>query len=399
MAGDRGVRADVVIVGAGASGIMAAICAARRGAKVILCERLSSAGKKILASGNGRCNLSNERLHPEFFNVSSRAIVASILNFFPNKSIEGFFEGLGLKMVSREGRVFPMSNQSSSVLTVLQMELERLCVPINYNFPARSIQKTGKTFSVKGPAEYSIQAEKVILACGGKSYPALGSDGSGYDLARLFGHKIVVPVPVAVPLVVKDGLCHILQGQRIWVKAKSLIGNVEGQEAEGELLFTKYGLSGTAILDISADISIAINRAGRKDVCIIVDLVPSMGQSALAAELEARKRRGLAKHMLVGILPNKVSNAIWERLSNMEPEMMAAALKTWRFCVSATRGWNEAEFTAGGIDVNEVKDVSLESKLQDSLYFAGEILDVNGLRGGYNLAWAWASGAVAGMLQ
>jgi predicted Rossmann fold flavoprotein len=215
------------------------------------------------------------------------------------------------------------------------------------------------------------------------------------------GHRIVTAVPSAVPLLVRDRLCHILQGQRIRARASALVGGEIVREADGELLFTAYGLSGTAVLDVSESLSIALNRDGRSDAVLAVDLVPFMTGDRLAWEIGRRMKAGWAESdWLSGILPEKF--AVLAR-SGAPPTgaleaaaALAATLKDKRFTVQGTRGWNEAEFTAGGVDAREVEPGTLESKCCRDLHLAGEILDVQGPRGGFNLAWAWASGLAAG---
>ena len=235
---------------------------------------------------------------------------------------------------------------------------------------------------------------------GGKTYPGLGSDGSCYSLAESLGHKIIEPVPSAVPLLVKDRFCHFLQGQKIFCIAKSVIDGKIEKEIKGEILFTKYGLSGTAVLDISEDISIAINRLRKKSVQVSIDMAPFMDRDDFRREVENRISRHWAiENLMIGILPNKFSLVLKDLFKDKDSGQIVNAVKDKRFDVIGTRGWNEAEFTAGGVDTRDVKENTLESKLKKKVYFAGEILDVNGERGGYNLAWAWASGFVAGLTE
>lgn len=228
--------------------------------------------------------------------------------------------------------------------------------------------------------------------------PASGSDGGIYEIARQLGHTIIPPAPAAVPLQVNDKLCHFLQGQRISASAWSVIDGKPGKAVPGELLFTKYGLSGTCILDVSRAISVALNRDNRTQVFVAVDMVPNMGEEQLKNELVKRlKARQAPEEVLVGMLPNKLSWALKDIFTGGSVEAAAHRLKAARFKVAGTRGWNEAEYTAGGVSLEEVSPATLESKLNKNVHFAGEILDVDGERGGYNLAWAWASGFVAGM--
>ncbi len=388
---------SVAIAGAGASGIMAAVSARRRGVSVVICERLPVIGKKLLASGNGRCNLLNDRLDESFYNTDSRNLVRNIFAEFGKDDIKGFFSGLGLELYSDNGRIFPATNQSASVLKILELELKKLAVPVELNFEVTGITRSAEGYVVTSASGKKISAGSVILAGGGKSYPALGSNGSVYKLAELFGHKIIQPVPVAVPLVVKDPIFHFLQGQRIAVSVRAIIDGREANTASGELLFTKYGLSGTAILDISEPISIALNRYGKKDACIRIDLVPFMGEEMLKGKLAQRIHDGiLPEDLLAGLLPNKFGASLRNILKSKDAVRIASLLKNLEVKITGTRGWNEAEFTAGGIDTRDVNESTLESKLAKGLYFAGEALNVNGKRGGYNLAWAWASGFVAG---
>lgn len=381
---------DVAIIGGGASGIVSAISAARAGKSSVLLEKGGRLGRKILASGNGRCNLSNEKLDESFYNPSARPLVKSILATFGANEICDFFGSLGLHFRSEEGRIFPVTNQSASVLRVLEIALEKLSVNTEVNFDACEIDESSGRFIITSRSGGCISAGYVVLAAGGKSYPALGSDGCAYKLAQKFGHTVIKPVPSAVAVVAKDQVIHHLQGQKISAIARCMINGRMACEAEGDLLFTRYGLSGTAILDISERISIAVNRAGVRNVEVSVDMVPFLAEPDLEKEISKRRNSGLlGDDLLTGILPNKFCRII--------TSFDAHRLKDWRFRVTGTRGWNEAEFTAGGIEVEEVREGTLESKLKNRLYFAGEILDVDGRRGGYNLAWAWASGFAAGL--
>ncbi|MDD5702720.1 MAG: aminoacetone oxidase family FAD-binding enzyme [Dehalococcoidales bacterium] len=388
---------STVIIGGGAAGICAAISRSRQQESVIICEKTGQLGKKILATGNGRCNLLNENLDESYYNPGARGLVRSVFARYGKSAILGFFKGLGLQVYAREGRIFPVTNQASSVLKVLEMELKRLAVPVKYGFDCSGFSFSGDRIFVSDKEGRKLECRKAVITGGGKSYPAFGSDGSIYTIAAQLGHTIVEPVPSTVPLVIKDVLCHTLQGQRITAGASSIIDGREGPEVSGELLFTQYGLSGTCILDISEEVSIALNRQRKNDVYISVDMVPFMDREQLKNELAWRRTAQWPdRDMLTGILPNKFSLALKDILRNDDFDMIAGELKGRRFKVNGTRGWNEAEFTSGGVNTNEVEAGTLESKIKKSLFFAGEVLDVNGRRGGYNLGWAWASGMAAG---
>ena len=395
---DKAREFDVAVLGGGAAGIVAAISAKRSGRSVVICERMPRLGKKILASGNGRCNLLNESLSDSFYNSGARPLVKSVFSKFSKDDILNFFEGLGLRTYSEEGRIFPVSNQSSSVLKVLEIALRRLSIPVEVDFEVTNISDTKGFFILTSGSGRKISCKALVIASGGKSYPAFGSDGSAYRLAEQFGHKIVQPVPSAVPLVVKDPLCHALQGQKIFASAKAVIDGKAAGEVSGEVLFTKYGLSGTAILDISREVSIAVNRLGKKDVTVILDMTPFLDEVVLGSELTRRLKSGFSfEELTAGILPNKFGPVLASLVKTKDAAVLAKRLKSKEFSVTGTRGWNEADFTAGGVSCEGVNAGTLGSKSKKGLYFAGEILDVDGCRGGYNLAWAWASGFVAGL--
>ncbi|MBE3130418.1 MAG: aminoacetone oxidase family FAD-binding enzyme, partial [Acidobacteria bacterium] len=253
-------RFDIAVVGGGAAGLIAAVSGARRGASVAVLERLPRTGKKLLATGGGRGNLLNENLAAPAFTSSDLGLVASVLDRFGAAEIRAFFEGLGLRLRTEEdGRVYPATNQASSILKVLELEVGRLGISVKADFEAADITASSSGFSVASAAGRTVEARAVILAGGGKSYPALGANGSCYALAGRFGHHVVPPVPSAVPLLVKDPMCHALQGQKLMVRAVSLVAGQAGQKTEGELLFAQYGLSGTAALDVSESLSIAVN--------------------------------------------------------------------------------------------------------------------------------------------
>jgi len=398
MRDDRGIA----VIGAGAAGLAAAVSAGRRGLPVTIFERLPWIGKKLLATGGGRCNLLNDGLTASDFTSTEPRLVSSVLERFGAAEIRSLFEGLGLRLQSDEGgRVYPATNQAASVLKVLELETARLGIDLVTRFEVERIEAAEGGFGIAAADGRNFQARAVILAGGGRSYPALGSNGSAYDLAASFGHRIVPPVPSAVPLVAKSRLCHVLQGQRLRVRIEGRVGGRVLRRAEGELLFTPYGLSGTAALDVSEGLSIALNREDRKDASVVVDFLPFMPEKEVAAELGRRLSLGWAPRDLgTGLLPEKLCRVLPEIMAEATRDMagrLAARLKAWEFPVQGTRGWNEAEFTSGGVDAREVKLGTLESRLKPGLYFAGEVLDVQGGRGGFNLSWAWASGSVAGL--
>ncbi len=387
-----------VVIGGGAAGIVAAISKARRNEPVLICEKTTRIGKKLLVTGNGRCNLLNDDLDETYYIMSARELVKTVFARFGKNEILDFFRDLGLQVYNKDGRIFPITNQASTVLRILDLELKRLAVPIRYGFNCSDIVSSENTISVISDTGEKIECSKVIITGGGKTYPVTGSDGSIYKVAERLGHRIIDPVPAAVPLLVRDVLCQKLQGQRIQAVARLDTGEEGGEHAAGELLFTQYGLSGTCILDISRAISIALNREHKKRVGVKIDLVPFLSSDQLLRELRRRLTSGFgAGDMLTGILPDKLCVALRGLFLTGSLVDAVNSLKSYAFTVHGTRGWNEAEFTSGGVSISEINPYTLESKVNEKVYFAGEILDVDGKRGGYNLAWAWASGFVAGL--
>lgn len=388
---------QVLVIGAGASGMAAAIAAGRAGSRVLVLERLGTCARKVLASGAGKCNLLNGHCGEQFYNPAARPLVGEVLRRHSSQSLLGFFHGLGLQTYADGERIFPRSNQAASVVALLEMELRRLNVVVECGCQVTAVQPQAKAVRALCAGNRSFNAGCVVIACGGRSYPALGSDGSGFELCRSLGHEIIPPVPSCVALVVKDRLCHLLQGQKMAAEVRALHHDRLLGQAQGELLFTQYGLSGTAVLDVSREVSVLLNRHKGKDVRLLVDCIPWMSESSMAAELGRRQRAGVpAGQLLVGILSNKFS-AAWAQVEGLLPAAECARrLKNRSFAVSATRGWNEAEFTAGGVDTAGVDPLTLRSRLHPRVFLCGEVLDVDGMRGGHNLAWAWASGLTAG---
>ena len=405
---------DVVIVGGGPAGMMAALFARRTGKSVVILEKMQKLGKKLLITGAGRCNLSNRTLNSSFYKSEARPLVESVFRKFDGATILKYFKELGLHVYADEtGRLFPVTNQAASVLKVLELELARVKVSVECGFTVSEINPVGEDrrsgdsdslyFEVVSSGGLSVRGKAIILCGGGKSYPALGADGNAYGLAKKFGHSTVEPVPSTVPLIVKDPWCHFLQGQKIRAKVRVLEGREVLREADGDLLFTQYGLSGTAILDVSDPVSIALNREKKKEMILEMDLLSFLSEDELRSEIKKRVRRGIPSgNLLEGLLPHKFSkllareaDVLTGNVSGASLDLLVAQIKRKKFRVLGTRGWNEAEFTAGGIPSSEVTE-ELGSKFQRGLAFAGEIVDVQASRGGYQLAWAWASGAVAG---
>lgn len=390
-------RFDIIVVGGGGAGIAAAIGAGRAGASVLICEKMQKLGKKVRISGNGRCNIYNDVIDESGYNPEARQLVRSMFSRFGKREITGFFRDLGLRVYSDdEGRVFPITNQSGSVLDLLELELGRVGAHVYFECGITDIERNDSGFRLTH-AQGQLYAKRVILCAGGKSYPISGTDGSAYALALKYGHTLITPVPSTVALTSDDPWCKPLSGQKIRAGVCFVIDGEAGPRTEGDFLFTDYGVSGLTVLDSSEEISIALGRGRTTDTALAVDLLPFMHEDELRKELQQRLRRKFpSESLLAGLLPPKFAGVLLPVLETRNPHAIIPAVKRKVFRITGTRGWNDAEFTAGGIDHREVDERTLESKKCPGLYLAGEILDVNGKRGGFNLAWAWSSGYVSG---
>lgn len=421
---------DLIIVGGGAAGIMAAISAKRSHPElsVAIVDRTFALGRKILACGAGRCNITNLNLNTaaetHYYGAPSE-FTKAILDKFGYEDIVEFFSDLGIELyVERKtniGKLFPVTNQAQTVLSLLNDELARLKVEVFVNTECRKVAKVGDKFQLlaqpvekEQPVGEQIQFESkyLILSAGGKTYPALGSNGSGYDLAQSLGHTIIQPVPSALPLEGKNPLSQELQGTKMDMEVTSIINGEKVKTAEEDVMFTQYGVSGPAILNISREISIHFNRLQLNNAYVALNFFPGKTTADVAELFETRWQKRPDQTLEVsmfGIFPNKIPPVLLriiginkdkqvKDLAAEEKEKLFQNLSNYRIRITGTRGWNEAEFTAGGVDANEVEMGTLQSKKIPNLYFCGENLDVDGDVGGFNLSWAWSSGNVAGKL-
>lgn len=398
----------IAVIGGGASGLTAAIAAAKNGAEVTIYEKLNRVGKKILATGNGRCNYTNMNLSKECYHSKDLKLTEDVMNFFNLKKTLDFFEDLGIfPYVDDSGKVFPNSLQASSVLDVLRYELQRLKVKELTDFNVTDLRKTKDKFSVIGNDTHA--ADRVILSTGGKASPQLGSDGKGYEIARSFGHEIVEPFPALVQLRLSGKYFKRMAGIKFDGIVKAYAGERLIREEEGEILFTDYGISGPPILQVSRRVIEELNKKNKP--FLTVDMLPLYSKLKLYEILEERFRKIDYKTIeegMVGFINKKLIpvvlyeagfddiNKLCGRLNKKEIYKIIDILKEWKFEVTGHNSWQQAQSTAGGIKLSEVNPKTLESLKVKGLYFAGEILDVDGDCGGFNLQWAWSSGYAAG---
>lgn len=399
----------IAVIGGGASGLVASIVAARNGAEVTIYEKLNKTGKKILATGNGRCNYTNMYMSIEKFHGKNIKTAENVLTYFDLKKTLNFFEDLGIEpYVGELGKVYPSSLQASSMLDVLRYEAERLKVIEITDFEAVELRKIKDKFIIIGN-DNSYEADRVILATGGMASPQLGTDGKGYELAKVFGHKIIEPFPALVQLKLKGKFFKKITGIRFDGIIKSFTDKKEIREDEGELLFTDYGISGPPVLQISRMVIEELNK--KHNVFIAVDMFPKYSKTDLYELLSTRFNKIGYKNLedsLVGLINKKLIPVILMeagfedinkkcgKLNKKEIFKIIDILKEWKFEVTGHNTWTQAQTTAGGVDMTEVNSNTLESLKVKGLYLSGEILDVDGDCGGFNLQWAWSSGYTAG---
>ena len=395
---------QIAIIGAGASGLVAAITAAKRGAKVHVYEKNNKIGKKILATGNGRCNVTNKNIELSNYHGLNPSFVNPSLNRFNASTCKVFFGDLGVELVEgQRGRLYPRSLQSSCIVELLVYECKRLGVEFFLESEVKKITKKGDIFSLHVD-DKSLHVNRVLVATGGLAMPTLGSCDSGYEFAKSFGHSMVATHPSLVQLVCKEDL-KAISGVKVEGSIEVYEDGQNKTYASGDILFTNYGISGSAILDISrvASHSLLYKRA----LHVKIDLLPEYSKEELKNLLKKRQKHSNGKSValwLDGFINSKLSKFIEkslhvksaDELNNKELTKLVYALKNMTLHVNDTKGFKTAEVTAGGVNTDEVNSTTMESKLQAGLYFSGEVLDIDADCGGYNLHWAWASGMSAG---
>lgn len=399
------MKHELIIIGGGASGIMAAILSKDMGADAAILEGTDRVGKKLLTTGNGRCNITNKYIEANRYHSENSEFFTYALKTFGSEGSADFFASLGLPLVTlEEGRMYPMSLQASSVLDILRLALEDRGIPVYLNSKVKSIKKQKSGFRLETSSGDVYECKKLILACGGKSLPASGSDGSGYSLAKSLGHGIVNTVPSLVQLKLDYKNLKALSGIKFNGVAGIYIDGELKKKEFGEILFTDYGISGPPILQLSRAASYALSKKLKAN--IFIDIMYTMDLKTLEDFLEnhwAIFSYRSVYDTFIGIINKKLIPVLLKQagitdihkacsaLDYMEKKNICRLLKAWEFQVIDTNSWGAAQVTAGGINTSEVNPETMESKLIPGLYFSGEILDVDGDCGGFNLQWAWSS--------
>ena len=422
----------VLIIGGGASGITAAIAAAKNGAAVTILEHMDRIGKKILSTGNGKCNYTNRRQDLSCYRGENPAFVLPVLKQFGFEETVAFFRGLGIYPKERDGYFYPASEQAAAVLDVLRMELRRLGVQVvtgcevtavrkkrnrfevavkckkTEDFEAATVRKKGNDFEIASERKLFC-ADSCIFACGGKAFPKSGSDGSAFGLIEKFGHSFVGLVPALVQLKAKQTFFKSIAGVRTDCLVKLFVERKLVCEDRGEVQLTDSGISGIPVFQVSRYAARALQD--RKRVQAVLDFVPYLEETELYAELKRRFFKGngkTAEEALVGLFSKKLIPLFLKqneiglqedagRIRERKIMELCGYLKAFTVDIADTKGFAAAQASAGGVRTEEICAETMESKLVDGLYFAGEVVDIDGICGGYNLQWAWASGYVAGM--
>ena len=410
----------VIVIGGGPAGMMSAITSAEKGNKVILIEKMERLGRKLLITGKGRCNITSSLPIEEFIQNTpgnGQFLYSSFKNY-TNKDIIEFLKTEGLKVKEERGnRIFPTTDKSIDVLECFKNKLKKLNVEIKYNTKVTEIMKTEKNLKVK-TEKGIIEAEKVILATGGKSYPLTGSTGDGYKIAEKLGHTITKIKPSLVPLESYDKyICKNLQGlslKNVKIELKNTENNKTIYEDFGEMLFTHFGVSGPTILSSSAHLVRYKNieeLLKNKKITLKIDFKPALSEEKLDERIlrdftELKNKQ--YKNSLDKLLPQKLIPIIIEKskiqphkkvneITKKERKNLTKILKNFEIIISNFRPIEEAIITSGGINTKEINPKTMESKLVQGVYFAGEIIDVDSYTGGFNLQIAYSTGYTAGM--
>lgn len=398
----------VLVIGGGAAGMLAAISARNRGAEVTILERNNRIGKKILATGNGRCNYTNINLSINNYHGNNPKFPYSCLSKFSVDKTIDFFEQLGITpAIEDSGKVFPLSFQSSSVLDVLRYELEDIGVEVLTDAFVVSIKKE-KDFAISLKDGRKIYGDRVIIATGGNAAPFTGSDGNGYVLAQKLGHSTVELFPGLVQLKLEGDTFKQVDGVKFVGTASLYEKDKLIEEDRGDILFTNYGISGPPILQLSRTALDYLNKDKRIELKI--SIIDTKTQEELYEYLKYRfsfMQRKTIDIGLIGLINKRLILPILKRigldknkqiahLTNEEIRKLSTILTDLRFNITGSKSWKDAQVTAGGVSTDEIDSSTMESKVVKGLYFAGEIIDVDGDCGGFNLQWAWSSGYVAG---
>ena len=384
-------RPQVIVVGGGAAGLIAAITAAQNGAVVTVLEQNENPGRKICVTGNGRCNLTNKDMRPECFRGQHPEFAAGILQQFSLEETLAFFENLGVAFTDRKGWIYPRSNQAKCIPELLLLKARSLKVKIKTRETVKAVVYEEGRWKAE-TSGWTYEGDRVILANGSKASQVPGADGSGYEIAAALGHRIVKPLPALTGLRCRGNAFSAWAGVRTDAKVTLLLDGKAFAEESGEVQLTDYGISGIPIFQLSRYAIRALEEG--KKVSVMVNFLPEYTKESLREQLE--KRRTLCPYqseaeILLGLLPDKLIKMFRKQKADL-----CQTITEYMLEVKGSSGFEQAQICSGGVDTTQIYSDTLESMLYPGLFFAGELLDIDGPCGGYNLQWAWSSGAVAG---
>ncbi|WP_312907561.1 NAD(P)/FAD-dependent oxidoreductase [Tissierella praeacuta] len=399
----------IIIIGGGAAGMMAALSVKRYGGDALILEKNDRVGKKLLATGNGRCNYTNKNLNINNYHGNNPKFAYSALSEFDVERTIEFFESLGITpAVEDNGKVFPLSFQSSSMLDILRYEIETQGIELITEAQVSEIKKKNQ-FTVTLKDKRIFEGDRVIIATGGMALPSSGSDGNGYNLCKKLGHTITEIFPGLVQLKLESKFLRALDGVKFLGVAGIYIDNKLILEDSGDILFTSYGISGPPVLQLSRTALDYMNK--EKNVELRVSIIHTKTQEELLEYLVNRFKLMPNKTIeiaLIGLINKRLiipllketnidKNKNAASLSKDEMRKLSEILTSWSFKVIGSQSWGNAQVTAGGVNTAEVDNKTMESKIVKGLYIVGELLDIDGDCGGFNLQWAWSSGYIAGL--
>ncbi len=389
----------VAVIGAGPAGMSAAIAAAKNGAKVVVYERNDIAGKKLLLTGNGKCNFTNIDMHGDYYSFPEGSSAECVMESMSMKDVCDFFADMGVLSMERKGCLYPFTGQAQTIQSALIKTMTMLGVELYTDSCVDAVSKENDKFIIHtGNKNYCF--DSVILACGGKAAPKTGSDGYGYRLARGFGHKVSRTYPVLVQMISDAPDLKMIAGVRCYANVSAWVDGVKVASDYGELQMTDYGLSGIPIFHLSRFLSKEVEE-GRE--CIIsVDFIPLISREALDDYVMKQVKivkEDTVKSFLCGLVHSKLVDYFVKERKELDKNehilQLLCEMKDWKFNITGHKGFENAQVTKGGVLLEEI-DEYMQSKLVNGLFFAGEMVDVDADCGGYNLHWAWASGRRAG---
>lgn len=399
---------DIIVIGAGPAGITASLTAAAKGRRVLLLEGNSRVGKKLLSTGNGKCNFTNETVSEEHYYSHGDPLINSVLAGFGRSELISWMRAIGIEEKTVSGRIYPRSEQASSVLDALRIQLDLSGVTVVTGAKVQYLSRNDDGLFEAQTTEKIYTGRKVILAAGSKAAPGTGSDGSGYVLARQMGLKVAKPRPALTNVHLDESFCKSWSGVRCDGQVSVLIDGVLTASDTGQLQMTSYGISGIPVFQISRYVSAALEEG--REVKLELSFLPGCSRQDAVSLLESRQGTigdYRAGDILLGVLPKNLAGVLI-RLSGIDRSAsvgglsrndigrLASVLTSMKCRADGTGGFNQAQVCAGGILKDELDASTLECRRVPGLYAAGELIDVDGMCGGYNLQWAFSSGYTAG---